>query len=97
MKTLLKYSLPLFFTFMLLITAMPEASAQCAMCRATVENNISSGESSVGAGLNTGIIYLMLMPYMLFAVVAYAWYRYSKKESTEKKRLQQLLRSKMNL
>ena len=80
-----------------LIVISSDATAQCAMCRAAVENNISSGENSIGAGLNTGIIYLMLMPYILFSVVAYAWYRYSKKESTERLRLQQLLKSKMGI
>ncbi|MBB6461270.1 hypothetical protein [Flammeovirga kamogawensis] len=54
--------------------------AQCAMCRATVENNISSGASSVGAGLNTGIIYLMTMPYILIAAIVYLWYRKTQKE-----------------
>jgi hypothetical protein len=33
--------------------------AQCAMCRATVESNVSSGESSIGAGLNKGILFLL--------------------------------------
>ncbi|WP_317125742.1 MULTISPECIES: hypothetical protein [Flammeovirga] len=50
------------------------------MCRATVENNISSGASSVGAGLNTGIIYLMTMPYILIAAIVYLWYRKTQKE-----------------
>ncbi|NLR92336.1 hypothetical protein [Flammeovirga agarivorans] len=54
---------------------------QCAMCRATVENNISSGESAVGAGLNTGIIYLMVMPYVLISSIVYLWV----KKTREKK------------
>lgn len=52
--------------------------AQCAMCRATVENNVSSGESGIGAGLNAGILYLFVTPYLLFAVIAFFWYKSSK-------------------
>jgi hypothetical protein len=69
------------------------AWAQCAMCRATVENNLSSGESNIGAGLNTGIIYLMLMPYLILAVVAYAWYAKSRKEKEQKDRVWKMLRT----
>ncbi len=64
-----------------------EAWAQCAMCRATVENNVSSGASRVGAGLNVGILYLLCMPYILFAVIGYFWYRNSKKNNDRKIRL----------
>jgi hypothetical protein len=55
-----------------------EVFAQCAMCRATVENSISSGENSIGAGLNAGILYLLSAPYLLFIVIGYFWYRSSK-------------------
>ncbi|ANQ48653.2 hypothetical protein KMW28_09880 [Flammeovirga yaeyamensis] len=49
--------------------------AQCAMCRATVENNISDGASQVGAGLNAGILFLMSMPYILIASIAFVVYK----------------------
>ncbi len=52
--------------------------AQCAMCRATVENNVSSG-SRIGSGLNSGILYLAAVPYLVFIVITYLWYRNSKK------------------
>ena len=55
-----------------------ESMAQCAMCRATVENNLSDGSTSIGAGLNTGILYLVSFPYLAFLVIAYFWYRSSK-------------------
>ena len=41
------------------------AYAQCAMCRASVENNVSNGDTSIGAGLNNGILYLVVMPYLM--------------------------------
>jgi hypothetical protein len=58
--------------------------AQCAMCRATVENNVSNGDTSVGAGLNFGILYLFVMPYLLAAVIGYFWYKNAK---TNRKKL----------
>ena len=63
----------------LLLVIDQDIFAQCAMCRATVENNLKSGASSVGAGLNTGILYLMAFPYILLSVIAFVWYRNYKK------------------
>lgn len=59
------------------------AHAQCAMCRASVENNVSNGETSIGAGLNNGILYLVVMPYLMAAIIGYFWYRASKKKKTK--------------
>jgi hypothetical protein len=63
----------------LLIIILPGASfAQCAMCRATLENNLSNGNVGMAAGINFGILYLFLAPYMFVALIAYLWYRTSK-------------------
>jgi hypothetical protein len=64
-------------TLLNLLSSM-ESMAQCAMCRATVENNLSDGSSSIGSGLNTGILYLVSFPYLAFMIIAYFWYRSSK-------------------
>ena len=56
------------------------ASGQCAMCRASVENNVSNGDASIGAGLNNGILYLVVMPYLMAGIIGYLWYRASKKK-----------------
>jgi hypothetical protein len=56
--------------------------AQCAMCRASVENNVSNGETTIGAGLNSGILYLFVMPYLIAAVIGVLWYRAAKKRKT---------------
>ncbi|MDO6389896.1 hypothetical protein Q4E40_07135 [Pontibacter sp. BT731] len=70
------------FTGLLLLTlsfVSTEAFSQCAMCRATVESNVGTGktdsDSQVGAGLNTGILYLMLIPYLLVGTVGFMWYK----------------------
>jgi len=41
--------------------------AQCAMCKAVVE----SGNASEAEGLNTGILYLMIFPYLLVGTLFY--------------------------
>ena len=38
--------------------------AQCAMCRVVAESSQEHG-SSIANGLNTGILYLMIFPYIL--------------------------------
>ncbi len=62
------------------------ASAQCAMCRTTLENNVSNGNIGIAAGINFGILYLFFAPYIAVAVIAWLWYRTSK--SNERKELQ---------
>jgi hypothetical protein len=52
--------------------------AQCAMCRTTLENNVSNGNIGIAAGINTGILYLFFAPYLAVGVIAWFWYRSSK-------------------
>ena len=48
--------------------------SQCAMCKAVVEN----GDVSMAEGVNNGISYLMVFPYLLIGALFYALYRYRK-------------------
>ena len=64
----------------LTLTAV-SASAQCAMCKATLENNISNGHIGIAAGINFGILYLFVSPYLFISLLAYLWYRTSKKNA----------------
>lgn len=41
--------------------------AQCAMCKAVVEN----GDSDMAEGINSGIIFLMAFPYLFLALGLY--------------------------
>lgn len=59
------------------------ASAQCAMCKATLENNISNGHIGIAAGINFGILYLFVSPYLFIIILAYFWYRTSKKNAAK--------------
>ena len=69
----------IFFFFLLSFFLSLAAQAQCAMCRAA----LASEEGGVKAeAINDGIVYLMVIPYVLVATAAYAIYRikYAKKE-----------------
>ncbi|WP_294818421.1 hypothetical protein [uncultured Flavobacterium sp.] len=52
------------------------ANAQCAMCRAALE---SSDGNIKAEAVNDGIVYLMILPYLLVGVVGYAVYKLRKK------------------
>lgn len=64
----------IFILFSLFYTL--SSQAQCAMCRASLE---SEGNTSKAEAVNDGIVYLMVIPYVLVAVVGVVVYRmYSK-------------------
>ena len=60
------------------IISVTTAVAQCAMCRSTLENNYSNGNPGIASGINTGILYLLSMPYLAAMVLAYLWYKHSR-------------------
>ena len=60
------------------------AVAQCAMCRGSVESNMSSGRDVIANGLNGGILYLFAFPYLIVAFIGYMWYKNSKKAQLER-------------
>lgn len=72
----------LIFCLVILLSAA-EAGAQCAMCRSTLENNFSNGNPGIASGINTGILYLLVMPYLAILVLGYLWYRSSKNARKE--------------
>lgn len=62
----------LFFAVLGLVIVLPsDLLAQgCAMCKAVVQSGdgggrIFGGEQAIGKGLNSGILYLMAVPYLL--------------------------------
>lgn len=70
----------LFLVFVLAMLFV-DASAQCAMCRTTLENNVSNGDIGIAAGINFGILYLFAAPYIVIALIAFFWYRTSKRNA----------------
>lgn len=65
----------------LILFVTPMAQAQCAMCRTQLENNISNGNPGIAAGINTGILYLLSMPYLIVLILGFFWYKSSRKNA----------------
>ena len=65
-------------TIGILMLTVNQMLAQCAMCRAAVENNVSAGSAGFSAGLNTGILYLFVAPYLLVMIIGFLWYKKSR-------------------
>lgn len=73
----------LFFAFAKAdLHASTTATTQCAMCRAVLE---SEEDNSTAKGINNGIKYLMVIPYILVGGVFYFVYKSNvkRKESTD--------------
>lgn len=60
--------------FVLMFSNTPYSFSQCAMCKAVVE----TGDVTMAEGINDGITYLMVFPYLLIGVLFYFIYRYKK-------------------
>ncbi len=58
----------------LMIWATAVGWAQCAMCKAAAESNVNDPSTQVAAGINDGVIYLLVMPYLLVAGAGVVWY-----------------------
>lgn len=81
----MKYLVVLILTITLAFS-FNAAYSQCAMCRSTVESNVGTGsgnnapESEVGKGINAGILYLMIIPYILVGTLGFLWYQSNRKK-----------------
>ncbi|MES2448015.1 MAG: hypothetical protein V4546_12590 [Bacteroidota bacterium] len=74
----------LFILFILVATTAvaPEVKAQCSMCTISAEQGTKNGNTQ-GKGLNSGILYLLAIPYLLITGIGVLWYRnYRKKVSS---------------
>lgn len=56
--------------------------AQCPMCRMSAQSNLENGGTE-GRGLNTGILYMLAMPYLLVGTLGYIWWRNRRKAYDE--------------
>lgn len=72
------------FGFILLVLSISfDLEAQCSMCKAVLESNMQSGEQAVGGGINSGILYIMFLPYLLLGAVGYFMYKHYIKTNKE--------------
>lgn len=49
------------------------SNAQCAMCTLNAENSTKEGNTQ-GNGLNSGILFLLSMPFMIAGGIGVLWY-----------------------
>lgn len=63
---------------LLMVVFVHQADAQCAMCQATAESTRDAG-SSAADGINKGVLYLFLTPYLIIGTIGYFWWRARKK------------------
>lgn len=62
----------IFLLFIFILFNLVFLFAQCPMCKQNVQAGMETG-SKVGMGLNSGIIYLLAIPYLIAAIFGY-WY-----------------------
>ncbi len=70
-KKAIQYTVILFA----ILTLSMDLGAQCAMCRQTAESATEHVNKGIGESLNSGIVYLMMVPYVLIATVGFVFFR----------------------
>ena len=69
--------LVVFFIVMFLFLNI-DLVAQCPMCKMAAESNLKNG-GTAGKGLNAGILYMLITPYILVGGLAFWWFKNKKK------------------
>jgi hypothetical protein len=64
---------------LMLTASNADSAAQCPMCKTTVEANQKDGGRGLGKGLNSGILYLLSMPFIAVGTIS-AVYIYRKRK-----------------
>lgn len=82
MSKVLKIALVLGLLIAILGFLPADLQAQCPMCRMSAESNLANGGTD-GRGLNTGILYMFAMPYLLVGAIGYWWWRNRKIQAEE--------------
>ena len=78
-----------YFTFLIIAFILfsgIDMEAQCAMCKQAAESSLKSNPTSMARSLNSGILYLMAVPYLLMAFIfrkhiAQLWRKFFPKDS----------------
>ncbi|MBK8348400.1 MAG: hypothetical protein IPL08_12520 [Saprospiraceae bacterium] len=67
---------------LVLVVGQVDLIAQCPMCKLSAESNLRDG-GSAGKGLNTGILYMFFLPYLIVGTLGYLWYKNRKNYDNE--------------
>lgn len=68
--------------FILMLVLLIDVHTQCPMCKMAAESNLEHG-GSAGAGLNKGILFMLSMPYLIVASLAFIWFKNRNREEDE--------------
>ena len=82
----MKKYLPFLIVLLITMVAYLPMHAQCAMCAGQVESATDAG-SSVALGINKGVLYIFMMPYLIMGTIGYFWWRGRKKNAAESQNL----------
>jgi hypothetical protein len=74
LRNKMKRTLAIIFIFFCIAIVSPDAAAQCAVCTKTA---LQMGEKPA-KGLNSAILYLMLMPFAIVGFIGVRWWRNQK-------------------
>jgi hypothetical protein len=66
----------LFLIVVLIFINNASIFAQCAMCKSTATSDLEGG-GTIATGLNTGIFYLMAIPYFILMIGGYFFFKKS--------------------
>jgi len=81
MKKIIPHMSTAILLFTLISLLSIDSRAQCPMCKTTVEANQKDGGKGLGKGLNSGILYLLSMPFIAVGTIS-AVYIYRKRRES---------------
>ena len=65
-----RFALTIVVALFLTVGISSLAFAQCSLCKSSAESSLKEGNTQA-KGLNTGIMYLLIMPYLLVGGIGY--------------------------
>ncbi len=82
----MKQGLKVVFLVAIILLIAHVGFSQCAMCT-EVADEASKNGSSAGDGINKGVLYLFLSPYLIVGTIGFIWWR-SRRRAQEELSLQ---------
>jgi hypothetical protein len=64
-----KRTIILLSVFLAVFVLAGSVEAQCAMCKQAAASSLDNNPNSIAKGLNSGILYLMAVPYLLILFI----------------------------
>ncbi len=74
-----KYIIPILLIGIMIALSSTDIMAQCPMCRMAAESNLKNG-GSAGKGLNAGILYMLVVPYLVVGTIGFIWWKNHKRQ-----------------